>query len=104
MSRAGTGVTPQNPRGLKDLPFELPAVEASAKRRARAIHKALEERYPDAHCALDYSSPHELLIGLRRNQYDNVKISVPEDARGEFGVVVQGKKREFAKIAEIAVE
>lgn len=51
-----------------------------------------------------FAGPHELLIGLRRNQYDNVKISVPEGARGEFGVVVQGKKREFAKIAEIAVE
>ena len=54
--------TPTNPPGLRDLPFEVPAVTGAQKRRARAIDKALAERYPDAACALHYSSPHELLI------------------------------------------
>lgn len=54
--------TPDNPRGLRDLPFELPEVTPAEKRRARAVLKALRERYPDARCALEYSTPHELLI------------------------------------------
>lgn len=54
--------TPENPRGLRDLPFKLPEVTAAGKRRARRILAALEERYPDAHCALDFSNPHELLV------------------------------------------
>lgn len=54
--------TPENPPGLRDLPFPLPEVSAADKRRARAILKALRERYPDAKCALEYSSAHELLI------------------------------------------
>lgn len=49
-------------RGLKDIPFELPQVEASEKRRARRLLAALESAYPDAHCELNYSSPHELLV------------------------------------------
>ncbi|GLY33574.1 endonuclease III [Kineosporia sp. NBRC 101731] len=31
-------------------------------RRARKIHRLLTERYPDAHCELDFSSPLELLV------------------------------------------
>lgn len=54
--------TPSNPKGLRDIPFTLPEVDASEKRRAKAILAALRERYPDAHCELDYSTPHELLI------------------------------------------
>ncbi|MBZ0171269.1 MAG: endonuclease III, partial [Phycisphaerales bacterium] len=54
--------TPSNPRGLKDIPFELPAVTDAEKRRARRLANALAEHYPDAHCELDYASPHELLI------------------------------------------
>ena len=54
--------TPENPRGLKDIPFPLPQVEASEKRRAKRLLAALDEHYPDAHCELDFSSPHELLI------------------------------------------
>lgn len=54
--------TPSNPRGLRDIPFALPEVGASEKRRAKAILDALRERHPDAHCELNYSSPHELLI------------------------------------------
>ncbi len=34
----------------------------AAKARARRILKALYKQYPDAHCELDYESPHELLI------------------------------------------
>ncbi|RMH13490.1 MAG: endonuclease III, partial [Planctomycetota bacterium] len=32
------------------------------KRRARRLAAALAEHYPDAHCELDYTSPHELLV------------------------------------------
>jgi len=31
-------------------------------RRARRVHRALAERYPDARCELDFSSPFELLV------------------------------------------
>jgi endonuclease-3 len=31
-------------------------------RRARRIHRLLAERYPDAHCELDFTSPLELLV------------------------------------------
>ncbi len=34
----------------------------AATARARRILKALYKHYPDAHCELDYESPHELLI------------------------------------------
>ena len=54
--------TPDNPRGLRDLPFRVPEVTKSAKARARRIAKALAARYPDAYCELNFSSPHELLI------------------------------------------
>lgn len=40
----------------------LPRVTAARKKRARAIYDALAERYPEAHCELDYTTPHELLI------------------------------------------
>ncbi len=32
------------------------------KRRARRMHRALAERYPDAHCELDFTNPLELLV------------------------------------------
>jgi len=51
-----------NPRGLRDLPFGLPEVTPAEKRRAKRIADALDEHYPDAHCELVYSNPHELLI------------------------------------------
>lgn len=54
--------TPENPEGLRDIPFKLPKKSPEEKRRAMAIYKELEKRYPDAHCELDFSSPHELLI------------------------------------------
>jgi endonuclease-3 len=54
--------TPENPPGYRDLPFRLPDVTTAEKARARRIYKALEERHPDAHCELDYTTPHELLF------------------------------------------
>lgn len=63
LPRVATDVlTPDNPPGLRDLPFALPTVTAAEKRRARTILKALRDRYPDAKCALRYDSPHELLV------------------------------------------
>jgi len=54
--------TPTNPRGLRDLPFPVPAVKPAERARARRLAAALAEHYPDAVCELDYSSPHELLV------------------------------------------
>lgn len=54
--------TPGNPRGLRDLPFELPRVDQSEKRRAARLAKALESHYPGAVCELDFGAPHELLV------------------------------------------
>ncbi|MDF1810430.1 MAG: endonuclease III [Phycisphaerales bacterium] len=51
-----------NPRGLKDIPFALPEVTQTEKRRAKRIADALQEHYPDAYCELTHSNPHELLI------------------------------------------
>jgi len=56
-----TVATPANPRGLKDIPFPLPEVTEKEKRRARRILARLYDKYPDAHCELTYTSPHELL-------------------------------------------
>ncbi|MHC5023956.1 MAG: endonuclease III [Planctomycetota bacterium] len=42
--------------------FHLPKKSAAQTARARRILKALYKHYPDAHCELDYSSPHELLV------------------------------------------
>lgn len=46
----------------RDIPFELPKVSATEKAHALELLKMLRESYPDAHCELDYKSPHELLI------------------------------------------
>ncbi len=45
-----------------DIPFELPRVSAAERRRAMELLEALRERYADAHCELDYRTPHELLV------------------------------------------
>ncbi len=39
-----------------------PRKTPAAKSRARRIFSALQKRYPDAHCELDYHHPHELLV------------------------------------------
>jgi endonuclease-3 len=43
-------------------PFDLPAKSKAEKARARRVLDALYQRYPDAHCELDYTTPHELLV------------------------------------------
>jgi endonuclease-3 len=42
--------------------FNLPKKSAAQKARARRILNGLYKHYPDAHCELDYGSPHELLV------------------------------------------
>jgi len=59
---AARGKGADNPPGLRDIPFLLPTVTSAEKRRARTILKALQDRYPEAACALEFSNPHELLI------------------------------------------
>jgi endonuclease-3 len=44
------------------LPFDLPRTTAASKARAMQLYEALSAAYPDAHCELNYSAPHELLI------------------------------------------
>src|SRR5687767_9362454 len=44
------------------VPFELPRVSPAEKRRAARLFDALAAAYPDAHCELNYTTPHELLI------------------------------------------
>ncbi|MBL9149038.1 MAG: endonuclease III [Phycisphaerae bacterium] len=41
--------------------FDLPRVSVARKERALELLAALKERYPDAHCELDWTKPHELL-------------------------------------------
>lgn len=60
-SACKTAKTPAR-RGLGDIPFPLPEVTPAERRRAARLAKALAEHYPDAHCELDFNSPHELLI------------------------------------------
>lgn len=42
--------------------FNLPEKSRAAKVRAKRILNELYERYPDAHCELDYANPLELLV------------------------------------------
>ena len=46
----------------KRTPGALPKKTAAQKIRAEKIYAALLKVYPDAHCELNYSSPHELLV------------------------------------------
>jgi hypothetical protein len=41
---------------------------------------------------------HELIVGLRRSEKSNLKISRPEGETGEFDVTIRGTSREFAVI------
>lgn len=45
-----------------DPPFELPKVSAAARARAAELWSVLAPYYPDAHCELDFRTPHELLV------------------------------------------
>lgn len=44
------------------LPFDLPPVSLAERKRAARLSGALREHYPHAHCELNYTKPHELLI------------------------------------------
>ena len=46
---------------------------------------------------------HEVVIGLRRTESSNYKISVPEGEAGEHGVSLRGAGREFANVGEVQV-
>lgn len=46
----------------RPIPFELPRVTAAAKARAAKLLDALQASYPDAHCELDHTCAHELLV------------------------------------------
>jgi len=61
-SKKKSGGKASNPRGLEDIPFPLPRVEAKEKQRAKRLLAALDKAYPDATIALEFSNPHELLI------------------------------------------
>jgi hypothetical protein len=45
---------------------------------------------------------HDVVIGLRRTETSNYKISVPEGDEGEFGVTLRGS-REFATVGQVQV-
>jgi endonuclease-3 len=49
---------------MSKVAFDLPTRTKAEKARARRILDALYKHYPDAHCELDYSSPHELLVAV----------------------------------------
>ena len=53
--------TPTTSPGSKSG-FNLPPKEPAEKKRAARLYSALEKEYPDAHCELNYDSPHELLV------------------------------------------
>jgi endonuclease-3 len=42
--------------------FDLPKVSAAQRKRAERLLGRLQQHYPDAHCELNYTTPHELLI------------------------------------------
>ena len=56
-SRVPTSISPTSKAG-----FTLPSRTRAEKDRAKRILTALYERYPDAHCELDFTSPLELLV------------------------------------------
>ncbi len=46
-------------RAVLDAEAETPLART---RRARKVHRLLAERYPDAHCELDFTTPFQLLV------------------------------------------
>ncbi len=64
MKRGGTAKTrgAKAEETLEPIGFDLPRVTEASRARALALYEALLEAYPDAHCELNYSTPHELLV------------------------------------------
>lgn len=60
--RAGRPKAAKTANRLPGVPFDLPRVNAEQLRRAAALRDMLAESYPDAHCELNHSNAHELLI------------------------------------------
>ncbi|MDX2132640.1 MAG: endonuclease III [Planctomycetota bacterium] len=54
--------TPPKPPSADDLPFDLPRVTRAQRARAARLGEMLRRSYPDAHCELRYTTPHELLV------------------------------------------
>jgi endonuclease-3 len=52
----------KRPAALEGVPFALPKVTPAEKRRATRLLATLEKHYPDAHCELNYTASHELLV------------------------------------------
>lgn len=50
------------PRPFPDIPLDLPRVAAASRARAARLAEALNARYSDARCWLDFTTPHELLV------------------------------------------
>jgi len=55
-------IVPVTPGQEAKTGFELPRKSAAQIARAERLLERLVERYPDAHCELDYRAPHELLV------------------------------------------
>ena len=53
---------PSPSRATSKAAFDLPERSRAEKARAKRILAALYAAYPDAHCELDYDTPHELLV------------------------------------------
>jgi endonuclease-3 len=60
--RGPTMTATRKKRKKKGKAAPLPRKSAAQKTRAKRILQALYKHYPDAHCELDFSSPHELLV------------------------------------------
>ncbi|MEO6999617.1 MAG: endonuclease III, partial [Terracoccus sp.] len=43
-------------------PVNVPQKDVATVRRARKMYRALHDRYPYAHCELDFTNPLELLV------------------------------------------
>lgn len=61
-ARKTTPAASASTRPYADIPIDLPTATSAEKKRALQLANALAAEYPDAHCELNYTSPHELLI------------------------------------------
>lgn len=47
--------------------------------------------------------PYDFVIGLRKSERENYEITVPAEREGEFGVRIEDKKRNFARLGQVQV-